>query len=911
MKRKICGVFLFSAAVSLLVGCGNEDNPWGVSGSEGSLKLELASDGSVYRSTRADDTQATKVPGVSEFKVALSKNDGSFSKEWQNIGLFNKETVFPGGDYLIEASYGDIDTEGFDSPYFYASQEVSVKAGDETRVNLTATMANCMVSVRYTDEFKQNFSSYSAALRSEGHDYVVLAQEETRPVYMSPSKVELSLTLTNAAGKKVTVQPAGFVAEERHHYVVTIGVNGDASMGSLKLDISFEENVEEETIDIPLGDELFNAPAPTVEARDFISDQMDDHIQDTPYDESVNPRFHLFAFAGFAEARLIVNSTGYTPPFGAEIDLLKADDLQKAQVSESGLEVTGLFRNPDKMATVGLRKFVEKLPEGEYEVLMSVKDAMMRVNDVETAAKFKVKVTKMNVIIVPAGDMKFNSKEHDFYVFSNFKNIMENSSFRRLNAENKEVDLIVDASAVEAVSPGTLGYGEYEYGYKGHFKIPDDAFASVAIGVQKDNCPLRLYFKNETVAKAEAPLKLAFPKYTLKADAMAKKVKILIIPENKEDLGIIKSNLVILADGKNPTNKLIVRSGLVRNDVIEVHELESSSNYTNVSTTLGNSSNYESFKVDVPPFTTETELSIPNGDFSVAGESFVINDIQVGCSWKATGSMGTRTNKSGINRVVPAQWSSVNAKTCFSGASNKNSWYVVPSTFAENGVATVRTVGYNENGKDLGTSGSAFTTGIWYGTNVPEAGDLKVARGEFFLGSYSYDGSNESRSEGVLFSSRPRALRFEYIYSPVNDESAGCIVELKKGDAVISTTRMTIPKADGWTEQWVDLNVCPFDDGESGDKITSVSVKFLSTSSSNTNPAINIPSGSALEEGSSLYGSTITTNQYKALAVGSVLQLRNVEFMYTTKSHASMSGNVMSGKRAKAVKGLTAKKKSR
>lgn len=908
MKRKIYGVFLFTAAVSLLTGCGDEDNPWNGSGSEGSLKLELASDGSVYRSTRADDTQASFVPGVSEFKVGLKKSDGSYSKEWQNIGLFNKETVFSSGDYNIEASFGDLNTEGFDSPYFYASQEVTVKAGDETRVNLTATMANCMVSIRYTDEFKQNFSSYSAALRSEGHDYVVLAQEETRPVYMSPSKVELNLTLTNSSGKKVTIQPAGFVAEERHHYVVTIGVNGDASIGSLKLDIQFEENVVEETIDVPLGEELFNAPAPTVESKDFVSGEMTERIQNAPYEDGENPRFHVFAFAGFAEAKLIVNSSAYTPAFGTEIDLLKADELQKAQVKEAGVEVTGLFHNPDKMATVSLRSFVEKLPQGEYEVMMSVKDAMTRVNDVQTSAKFLVKVTEMRVEIVPVGDMPFNSREHDFYVFSNFKNIMANSSFRRLNAENNEDNLIVDASAVEAVSPSSLGYAEYEFGYKAHFKIPDDAFASVAIGVQKDNCPLRLYFKNETVAKAEVPLKLAFPKYTLKADAMAKKVKILIIPENKEDLGIIKSNLVILADGKTPTNKLIVRSGLVRNDVIEVHELESSSNYSNVSTTLGNSSNHETFKVDVPAFTTETELPIPNGDFSVAGESFVINDIQVGSSWKATGSMGTRTNKSGINRVVPEKWSSVNAKTCFSGASNKNSWYVVPSAFAENGVATIRTVGYNENGKDLGTSGSAFTTGVWYGTNVPSVSDLKVARGELFLGSYSYDGSNESRSEGVSFSSRPRALRFEYIYSPINDESAGCIVELKKGDAVISSTRMTIPKADGWTEQWVDLNVCPFDDGESGDKITSVCVRFLSTSSSNTNPAINIPTGNALEEGSSLYGSTLPTNQYKALAVGSVLQVRNVEFKYTTKAHAQSASHVAAKRKgAKLNRKVTAK----
>ncbi len=294
MKHYALNAAFLVASACILGGCAGDDNPWQSSTDGGSLRLSLSADGNIAASTRADDTKATIIPAAADFGVSLSRTDGSFNKKWNLLEEFNKEELFPIGEYKIEAFYGDRDVEGFENPWFYASDNVAVTAGDQKNVSLTATLANSMVSIRYTDEFKSNFTSYSAAIRSTGHDYVVFAQNEDRPAYMAPTQIELNLTLTNAAGKKVTLQPAGFRAEARRHYIVKIGVNGASSTGNLTLDVQFEEDVVSETVEVPLGDELFEAPAPSVVAKDFTDGETLSAFESfTPVG---NPRYEVYAF---------------------------------------------------------------------------------------------------------------------------------------------------------------------------------------------------------------------------------------------------------------------------------------------------------------------------------------------------------------------------------------------------------------------------------------------------------------------------------------------------------------------------------------------------------------------------------------------------------------------------------------
>lgn len=853
MKHYALNAAFLVASACILGGCAGDDNPWQSSTDGGSLRLSLSADGNIAASTRADDTKATIIPAAADFGVSLSRTDGSFNKKWNLLEEFNKEELFPIGEYKIEAFYGDRDVEGFENPWFYASDNVAVTAGDQKNVSLTATLANSMVSIRYTDEFKSNFTSYSAAIRSTGHDYVVFAQNEDRPAYMAPSQIELNLTLTNASGKKVTLQPAGFRAEARRHYIVKIGVNGASSTGNLTLDVQFEEDVVSETVEVPLGDELFEAPAPSVVAKDFTDGETMSAFESfTPVG---NPRYEVYAFGGLKEVVLKLNeSSTYNPPFGKEVQLVNASDMDQANVNASGISVTGLFRNPDKMGIVELKGFLGKMPIGSHTVSLVAKDMLTRVSEPVT---LHVIVSAVDIKIEPVANMEYRGTEGEVYLLTNCADIRDKVTFKVTNNE-----VAAEVLDIEDISSSEAGGLPYKFKYK--VKTPE---------LQMESSPLWVYYGAVADARAQTRLKVDFPKYSIDVDPFAKKVKLRVVPEDPSKLRIITNDLVIISDGKMVNVNRIQKD--LETGIINVFDLTESKTYDKVEFALSNTSNP---RTPISPFTTESATIVPNGDFSIESGKIVNfggKTIQVGSKYKNT-IFNTYTISSTIDRRMPEGWSSINSKTCFDGASNANSWYVVPSTFLENGRVIVRTVGYSHNGKDLGTSGNNANT-TYYGTNHPEIGDLTVAAGELFLGSYSYTGSTESKDYGISFGSRPLTVSFKYMYTPVNNETGEVsIVLLNSNGEKISEGFMTLSASSEMKERNIILSIYGF-----GEKAAKLQLIFKSVSASIKNPSINIPTGSALDEGFGSRGDKIKNpNDYKAFAKGSELIIDDVRLGY-------------------------------
>ena len=325
MKKYQQGLLLLALLPGLGLTSCSDDNPWSGSDQEGGIALNLESDGRLMRHTRADDTKCPIVPDANAFGIKLTKSDKTFSKSWDSLDGFNKESNFTIGDYTIEATYGDVAVQGFENPCFKGSNEVHVSPGVVTPVNITATLANAMVTLRYTDQFVAQFPKYSAAVKTPGHDNLIIAQDETRPAFIDPSgagNTELNLTLFNAEGKQVTVNPATFTVKPRCNYVVTVNVTGNINKGDLVLDIQFEEEVAHETFTISLGDDLFNAPAPQVKATNFT---VGTPVSLMEYDElEASPQFDIFAFGGFRSVNLEVLGAN-APAALTNVQLVGAD----------------------------------------------------------------------------------------------------------------------------------------------------------------------------------------------------------------------------------------------------------------------------------------------------------------------------------------------------------------------------------------------------------------------------------------------------------------------------------------------------------------------------------------------------------------------------------------------------------
>ncbi len=868
MKNFSKGMLLFSAVALGMTSC-SDDAPWGGADNEGGINLNFSSDARVMRQSRADDGVSPVVPDASRFEVNLVKSDGSYSKDWSTLEGFNKEKAFPIGDYTLSAFFGDVDQEGFENPCFKGSSDVHVSPGAVTDVNVVATLANAMVSVRYTDEFKSNFSAYSAAVQTSGHEWVVFAQEEDRPAYVSPAnEVKLKLTLTDDANRRVEIQPASFNAVARHHYVVTIGVSGSQASGDLALDVVFDDDVVAETVNVSLGDELFTAPAPTLTAKGFDPAQSIDKFEYA--EQTVSPEFHVFALGGLKSASLTVVSDSYHPSFGGTVELVGADELTQKQLADAGVDCAGFFRNVDKMGVVNVSKFLETVPAGNYTISLTAVDAMTRTTE-PLELKAVVKPVEMQAAAV--ANVGFMANEMKVEVSTNCPDIKNKVQFKVPNANNQMVDAVIKGVTESASPAGARTRADLSYHY----------IYTLALEPQVRD----LIDVNVTMGKKAASLKVPMeaPVYSITTDAFARKVMLKVEADNADATAAIINRIIWYNGSVEAANA--IPSANISTDadgVITIIGLSPATTYTGLKAAIG------SFVNDVPAFTTETETDVPNGDFLTAGTAYSFEKLNVGGAWKVSPiSYQWDVN---LSFSDPQGWATVNANTCYAGSSNKNTWFMVPSTMLSSGAALMRSVGYNHAGESPKTSGGFFNTN-YYCENAPSDEQLHKAAGELFLGSYSFD-ATESRVDGINFNSRPSSISFQYSYSPVGDEQAEVYVHLYDKDGVKIAGKVEYLKAvSSMTDFTINLSGYPF-----GHKAAKLVLGFKSTKSGVT-PRVNIPSSGNLKEVSSVnllsfnkasdgvYHKSLETNQYHALATGSVLTVDNVKLGYEASAIAN------------------------
>lgn len=841
---------------SLFTSCESE-MPWSGPADQGGIALNFQSDGRVMRQTRADDSLSPVVPDQSQFGVSLVKSDNSYSKKWTNVDSFNKETSFPIGDYTISASYGDINQEGFTNPYYYGVNSVHVSPGVTTDVHLTATLANAMVSVRYTEDFEKLYKSHSAAVQTEGHDWVVFAQNENRPAYIAPSdEVKLNLTLTNEAGNRVTVQPASFKAAARHHYVVTFGVTGDVNDGTLGLDVQFDEDVVAETIPVSLGDELFTAPAPSLTANGYTVGEPIEAIENSGVDS--NPEFHVFAFGGLKEVTVnVISDNGYTPSFGKSVKLINADALTQQQLENDGLNCYGFFKNVDKMGVINLKNFLEKLPVGKYTIQVEATDAMGRTT--ENPLQLEAIVSALEITLQPVGNVDFLSSELTVDLLTNSKDVKDKVVFKVPNANNKMVETTIkNIETITTSNVKTRAAGSYHYRYT----LDIDPACRNSIDVE-------MSLRSNANKKVETQLTVKEPEYNVEVDAFTDRAVLKFTGASSEIVKMLIDNVAIYnGDNAVPTANLYFDKNA---GMVIVAGLTPSVTYTSIKTNVSN------FVKVVPPFVTESEAAVPNGDFTSTYNTINITSINAGGQYKYGAT--TMQNTSSINVNEPTSWASINAKTAYTGSNPMNTWFVVPSTLAQNGEVVVRSVAYDHKGTLPDLDDHGLSVRAKYSRNKPSSLASKSA-GELFLGTYSFDGT-EHRKDGVSFASRPSSMSFDYKYTSVSNEYGEATVSVISSDGtVLASGELSLTATSDMVTKTIDLN---YSASCFGKKAVELRICFKSTKGS----TVNVPIPSNIQDVTNttgLGGQTISTNNYKSLCVGSVLTVDNVRVLYNHNS---------------------------
>lgn len=716
MRLKFLG--LLPLAALLFASCSDENGL--DSGATGKLNISLKPDysltSSVGEESRATQSQAPEI-NLADVTIHIVKDDGSVDKEFPYSELEANSTL-PTGAYTLEAYYGSENDEGFEKPYFYGAAEFHIYDSETSNPEVLISLSNSMVSVTYSEAFKNYFSAYTTTLQSEAGVPVTFSQIENRPAYLKPGEIAITINATKTTGTQISLQPASITAKAKTYYNVTFDVNG-GNVGDATLTITFDDATTLEPIEIDLSDELVKAPAPVLTAKGFESGVSFDVKEGDVLSEAV--QIVGIAESGIAEVTLGIQSA-YLQAKGwpSSIELVGASEDEKTLLRDMGFEIAGLWNNVDKMFVIKFNKVISALKaEGSdpsHAFTVQVKDKYSKVAESPLTLAFNTNPVSLS--FVAAETLYQGAKTLALTVDYTGDNLANNVKFYAINSAGGE-----QQCAIQSVA--TVTEGE-QY--------------TVVIAIPATTNDLKLWADYNGIFTTPQVTVPNTYKYTLSVDegnVWSREATITV-----SDAAAIGGKLYL--NGAEYTNYTTEGAN------ITIKGLAKATQYT---VRLADS---EGFISTLVSFTTEDERAVPNGDFENLTQTISVSDMNQGAKYNIWPVDYQNTQTFAISE--PNGWGSINNITCNTKASNLNSWFIVPSTYnttlswsakqgfggsketpavysgltpqSGNNAMVVRNVGWDAKGTSPSNSGGAFNT-TYYCENIPKVANASA--GQLFL----------------------------------------------------------------------------------------------------------------------------------------------------------------------------------
>ncbi|MDE5940899.1 MAG: DUF4493 domain-containing protein [Muribaculaceae bacterium] len=747
MKKLLFGVF---AASGLLIfpACSDTFDPSG-DGRQGRILPSVDLDKEVAAPRAKAKSRAGGAPteiGVDDLILKLTHSSGqSYSF---GVNEFPNNQDFPVGDYTFEASYGQSSDEGFEKPWYYGSTALTVLENRTTPVSLTANLANAMVTVQYSEAVKQYFADYTAEVKSSTGATFSYAADETRAVYVTPGTVDINVSVTKQNGVSARLNPCSFTAEARHHYIVTFDVN-NGEVGSASLVITFYEELDEQTVEIDLSDQILTAPAPTVTASGFVSGEALELIEGTVPENKL--RATVMAPGGLKTVVLTTQSASLIRQgWPAEVDFASTDAATLAKLRELGLEFPGLEGTYSKMALLDFTSVIAHIghlaaADNTTTFTIVAKDNLMKAS--EPATVLSVNIEKLDVTVNEIDPLYIDDAILSFTLDYNGANPADEIKVQIKNDRGTFTNVPVEFSATSRAAAT----------YRADVTVPandsDITFRVVAGDIVTDAI---------TVKRVEPTHELAVSENNIFATNAYVEVRSLDGSDVASALGGAK--IFTSTDGVNYT---------------EATAAVAESAYLHVAGLKAGATNYvkaeiNGLKTRPVSFTTEQATQIPNSDMETWSSHSKNSGATKYTVWESATPWAT------LNVLTN---SSLSAIANYCGGSG-----TVPTDDAHTGkAALIRTLGWKR-------------AALW---NNPS----NFTAGELYVGTYA----NGTANYGIDFSTRPAALKFFYKYTARNSGENG-YVEISvldaSGNSIATATRSLIP-ADSYQQETIALAYSP------------------------------------------------------------------------------------------------------
>lgn len=210
---------------------------------EGQISFAISADEFVFDVTKSNVSDYATVPAPSAFTLVIK--DASKAIFWSGkLSEWDSSTKIPVGTYVAEASYGALEDEGFEKPFFTGSKEFTITGDEMQTVKIPVSLGNTIIKIACTQNLKNYYKDYTFQLK---RDNVIASftKEETRGAFIDGFAITLTGTLKTESGAEKTFSKTYNDLAAATAYTVMLDVAG---VGGGSLTIAFNNDVE----DVPL-----------------------------------------------------------------------------------------------------------------------------------------------------------------------------------------------------------------------------------------------------------------------------------------------------------------------------------------------------------------------------------------------------------------------------------------------------------------------------------------------------------------------------------------------------------------------------------------------------------------------------------------------------------------------------------
>lgn len=145
----------------------------------GQVSFSLTSSLEIADQTKSNVSDYTTLPSAGDFTITITNSESETF--WTGkISEWDEATLLPVGAYMVNATYGSLEDEGFDKPFFTGSANFTVQGAQNTDVNITVSLGNTVILVKCTDNFKNYYEDYTFNLVRDGATIATFVKNETK-----------------------------------------------------------------------------------------------------------------------------------------------------------------------------------------------------------------------------------------------------------------------------------------------------------------------------------------------------------------------------------------------------------------------------------------------------------------------------------------------------------------------------------------------------------------------------------------------------------------------------------------------------------------------------------------------------------------------------------------------------------